>query len=118
MEHDTVGFFNGYDYTATKFKWNPIDISFVDIIGPSTSGTIMEWVRLSMESLTGRMGYAIGYKKDIELLVCDPTGLPISSWICTECMIIDGEFGEHSYDEGEVLRPKMTIQPKYCEMQY
>ena len=29
----------------------------------------MEWVRLHSESVTGRQGYAAGYKKDIELEV-------------------------------------------------
>ena len=38
---------------------------------------LMEWFRLHAESVSGRMGYASGYKKDIELEMLDPTGVVI-----------------------------------------
>ncbi len=42
--------------------------------GPSASQAVMEWVRLHSESVTGRQGYAAGYKRDLELEMSDPEG--------------------------------------------
>jgi hypothetical protein len=41
----------------------------------------MEWVRLCAESVTGRMGYAAGYKKNVDLEMLDPTGVVVEKWI-------------------------------------
>jgi hypothetical protein len=37
----------------------------------------MEWVRLHSESISGRQGYAAGYKRPVELEMFDPTGVVI-----------------------------------------
>ena len=42
----------------------PIEISLYDPVVPS-GVEVMEWVRLSHESVTGRDGYSDFYKKDI-----------------------------------------------------
>ncbi len=39
-----------------------MQVTFKDPIGPSASQALMEWFRLHAESVTGRMGYAAGYK--------------------------------------------------------
>jgi hypothetical protein len=46
----------------------------------------MEWVRLHAESVTGRMGYAAGYKKDVDLEMLDPTGVAVEKWILQGCI--------------------------------
>ena len=50
-------------------------LHFCDPIGPSAAQAIMEWVRLQSESITGRQGYAAGYKRpvELELEMLDPT---------------------------------------------
>jgi hypothetical protein len=40
-----------------------------------TASQFMEWVRLHSESITGRQGYAAGYKRPVELEMLDPTGV-------------------------------------------
>jgi hypothetical protein len=58
-----IPFLNTSTYVAGRFTWNTINVTFRDPIGPSASQALMEWVRLHSESVTGRMGYAAGYKK-------------------------------------------------------
>ena len=59
-----IPFLNTETYVAGKFKWSSIQVTFIDPIGPSASQALMEWVRLHAESVTGRMGYASGYKQN------------------------------------------------------
>ena len=48
-----------------KGEWQDLEITLYDPIVPSGAQAVMEWVRTSHESLTGRDGYADFYKKDI-----------------------------------------------------
>ena len=52
----------------------------------------MEWVRLTLESVTGRMGYAAGYKKDLDLEMLDPTGVAVEKWILQGTFLTDVNF--------------------------
>src|SRR5579859_2850983 len=94
-----VHWINTVNWVAGKGKWGAIDITFIDTQGPSTSTELMEWVRLEFESLSGRMGYAAGYKKTLILKSLDPTGLEIEKWELRECMITNIEFGENSQED-------------------
>ena len=62
-----IPFLNTSTWVIGRFTWEPITVTFRDPIGPSASQAIMEWVRLHSESITGRQGYAAGYKKDVEV---------------------------------------------------
>ena len=48
-----------------KTRWQDISITLYDPIVPSGAQSVMEWVRLHHESVTGRDGYSTQYKKDI-----------------------------------------------------
>ena len=70
--HITIGsteiqFLNTSTYVAGRFTWGEINVTFRDPIGPSASQALMEWVRLCAESVTGRMGYAVGYKRNVDI---------------------------------------------------
>ena len=92
--------------------------TFRDPIGPSSSQAVMEWIRLHSESITGRQGYAAGYKRDLELEMLDPTGVVVQKWILKNCMITDANFGSLSYSDDEVSQITMTIQPDYCVLAF
>ena len=59
-----IPFLNTSTYVAGRYTWESINITLRDPIGPSASQAVMEWVRLHAESATGRMGYAVAYKRD------------------------------------------------------
>jgi hypothetical protein len=113
-----IPFVNETNYVAGKYKWEAMDLVFIDTIGPSTSTQLMEWVRLHAESLTGRMGYAAGYKKDIRLKALDPTGVEIEKWFLEQCMITNINFGTFNYDSDAVMMVNVTIQPWRCILNY
>lgn len=113
-----VHWINTVNYVAGKGKWGPVDITFIDTQGPSTSTQLMEWVRLEFESLTGRMGYAAGYKKTLILKALDPTGVEVEKWEMRECMITNIDFGENAQDDDGLAMVNITVQPFMCIHNY
>jgi hypothetical protein len=78
----------------------------------------MEWVRLTSESVTGRQGYAIGYKRDLELEMLDPTGAVVQKWILKNCFLTDVDFGDLAYSDDGLATISATIRPDYCILAY
>lgn len=109
-----VDFMNEKNYVAGRYRWEAMEITFLDPIGPSTSQQLMEWVRLHAESLTGRMGYKAGYAKNILLKSLDPTGIEVEKWFLEQCMITDIGFGDFDYGNDELINITLTIQPWRC----
>ena len=103
---------------AGNFEWEPISVKFRDPIGPSAAQALMEWVRLHAESVTGRMGYAAGYKKDIDLEMLDPTGVAVEKWILQGCFLTDVKFGDLGYDKTDIMTIDATLRPDRCILVY
>ncbi len=113
-----IPFLNTSTYVAGRFEWNEIGVTFRDPIGPSASQALMEWVRLCAESVTGRMGYAAGYKKNVDLEMLDPTGVAVEKWILVGCQITSAGFGDLGYTGDDLANIDMTIQPDRCILVY
>lgn len=113
-----IAFLNTKTYVATNFEWNEINVTFRDPIGPSAAQALMEWVRLHAESVTGRMGYAAGYKKDITLEMLDPTGVAVEKWIMQGCFITSADFKDVAYGEGGIMQASITLRPDRCILVY
>jgi hypothetical protein len=113
-----IPYMNETNYVAGRYKWGTIDITLIDPIAPSTSTQVMEWVRLHAESLTGRMGYAVGYKKDLILKAVDPSGVEIEKWLIEQAMITNVDFGTNEQSDDELQTVTMTIQPYRCILNY
>lgn len=113
-----IPFINETNYVAGKYKWSEMEIKFLDTIGPSTSVQLMEWVRLHAESLTGRMGYAASYKKNLLIKSLDPTGLEVQRWFIEQAMITNVDFGNNSMESDAVQNITVTIQPYRCILNY
>ena len=105
-----IPFLNTSTYVAGRFNWESIDVTFKDPIGPSATQALMEWVRLHAESVTGRMGYAAGYKKDIELEMLDPTGVVIEKWLLDGTMLTNVGFGDLSMDDDGIAEIVATLR--------
>lgn len=109
-----IPFLNTSTYVAGRYHWDTITISLKDPIGPSASQAVMEWVRLHAESVTGRMGYAVAYKRDLILEMLDPTGTVVSQWILKACQITDAKFGDLDSNSDDLATIELTLQPTYC----
>ena len=70
----------------------------------------MEWVRLHAESVTGRMGYAAGYKKDVDLEMLDPTGVVVQKWDLQGTQINDVDFGGLDYSSSDLADISVTFR--------
>ena len=68
-------------FVKGKSTWNPISMTLFDPITPSGAQAVMDWARLSYESVTGRAGYSDFYKKDLTLNVLGPVGDVVSEWV-------------------------------------
>jgi hypothetical protein len=109
-EETEIQFLNTSTFVVGRFKWETISVTFRDPIGPSATQALMEWVRLHSESVTGRQGYAAGYKKDIELEMLDPTGVVIEKWILQGTMLNDVDFGSLDYSSYEIAEITATLR--------
>lgn len=113
-----IQFLNTSTYVAGRFNWDTISVKFRDPIGPSASQALMEWVRLHAESVTGRMGYAAGYKKDIDLEMLDPTGVVVEKWILYGTFLTDVNFGSLGYGDDALADITATLRPDRCVLVY
>ena len=113
-----IQFLNTSTYVAGRFTWDEIPVKFRDPIGPSAAQALMEWVRLHAESVTGRMGYAAGYKKDITLEMLDPTGVAVEKWILQGCFLTDVDFQGVSYTDDGLQTISATLRPDRCILVY
>ncbi len=85
-------------FVKGKTTWGTISMTLFDAITPSGAQSVMEWVRLHHESVTGRDGYSDFYKKDMTVNVLGPVGDVVSEWIIKGALITDASFGEYNYD--------------------
>lgn len=113
-----IPFINTETYVAGKFTWDPISVTFKDPIGPSAAQALMGWFRLHAESVTGRMGYAAGYKKDIELDLLDPAGVAIEKWILESTFLTSLDFGALDYNSDNITTITCELRMDRCILVY
>lgn len=105
---------NTSTFVAGRFNWETIEVTIRDGIGASAMQAVMEWIRLCAESRTGRMGYAVGYKKNIELLMIDPNGVSVEKWIIEGAFITNMNGGDLNYDDDTLAEVQITLRPDRC----
>ena len=113
-----IPFLNTSTFVVRRYNWDDIQVTFRDPIGPSASQALMEWVRLHSESVTGRQGYAAGYKRDIELEMLDPTGVVVSKWILKNTFLTNVDFGNLSYSQDALATISATLVFDYAILAY
>ena len=118
IQSTEIPFLNTSTYVAGRFTWQSIQCKFRDPIGPSASQALMEWIRLCAESVTGRMGYAAGYKKNVDLEMLDPTGVVVEKWILEGTFITDINFGTLAYNQDALADIQTTLQMDRCILVY
>jgi len=102
-----------------KSVWNDVTMTLFDPITPSGAQSVMEWVRLHHESVTGRDGYSDFYKKDLTFNVLGPVGDVVSEWIIKGALITSANFGDYSWDdESSAQEIELEVQPDYCILNF
>jgi hypothetical protein len=118
FEETVIDFINTKRYVSGKMSWNPISVTMNDPIAPSASQKIMDWLRLNYESLTGRMGYATFYKKDISLKLLDPQGTVVELWDLTGAWPQDINFGDLDYASSDNVEVSFTLRFDNAVLQF
>ena len=118
FEETVIDYINTKRYVSGKGAWNPISITLHDPIAPSAAVKIMTWIRLNYESLTGRMGYASFYKKDISLKLLDPQGAVVELWDITGAWVMDSNFGDLDYASSDNVEIQCSIRFDNAVLQF
>jgi hypothetical protein len=101
-----------------KGEWQDITMTLYDPIVPSGAQAVMEWVRLSHESLTGRAGYADMYKKDIQCYMLGPVGDKIEQWTLIGAFINQANFGDLDWSSNDVAQIELTLSYDYAILEF
>lgn len=105
-----LDYINVQRWLAGKTEWQPIDIELYDPIAPSQAQKVLEWLKLVHDDATGRMGYAITYKKNFYLKILDGVGNVVEKWKCVGAWPQNVQFGALDYANNEALTVRFTIR--------
>jgi hypothetical protein len=64
------------------------------------------------------MGYAAGYKKDVDLEMLDPTGVVVEKWILYGTFLTDVNFNQLSYSQDALATITATLRMDRCVLVY
>lgn len=109
---------NVYRMIKGKIKWDDINLEMYSPITPSGQQAVMEWFRLSHESVTGRDGYSDFYKKDVKLEILGPVGDIVGEWILKGAFIKTAKFGDYDWATSEAIMISATLTVDYCILNY
>ena len=105
-------------YIKGRGEWQTLDITLYDPIVPSAAQAVMEWVRLSHESVTGRDGYSDFYKKDVNCQLLGPVGDIVEEWTLKGAFITSANFGALSFDASDPVDITVTLRYDYAILQF
>ena len=118
FEEIVLDHINVQRYVKGKGVWQPLDIMLYDPIVPSGAQSVMEWVRLSHESVTGRDGYSDFYKKDITFNTLGPVGDKVEEWTLKGAFISAATFGDMDWATEDPVNIELTLKYDYAILQF
>jgi hypothetical protein len=102
-----------------KSNWDDITITLYDPIVPSGAQQVMDWIRLSHESITGRDGYAAFYKKQISFYALGPVGDKVEKWTLEGAFITSANFGDMDWSNAtDPVSIELTITFDQAILEY
>ena len=101
-----------------KADWQDVNATLYDPVSPSGAQAVMEWVRLSHESVTGRDGYSDFYKKDITFNLLGPVGDKVEEWTLKGAFIQAAKFSDMDYTGEDLATVDLTLAYDYAILQY
>ena len=101
-----------------KANWDNITCDLYDPVTPSGAQAVMEWIRLSHESVTGRDGYSDFYKKNIHIRTLGPVGDVVEEWILKGAYCQQANFGDMDWTSDTPANIGMTIVMDFAILNY
>ena len=105
-------------YIKGKGAWQAITVTLYDPVVPSAAQSVMEWIRLAHESVTGRDGYSDFYKKDVTFNMLGPVGDVVEEWILKGTYIEQANFGDLDYSSTDPAEIELTLKYDYAILQF
>lgn len=114
------------DYLNTKWKgiskmytFQDITLSLYDPIEPNGQQLVMNWVRLTIETETGRMGYPEQYRKNCSIVMLGPPLDKVSEWSIVGAFIKGVKFGDNiDYSSPGLNTIELTLGCQRCDLLY
>jgi len=101
-----------------KANWDNITMDLYDPVTPSGAQHVMEWIRLSHESVTGRDGYSDFYKKNIKIQTLGPVGDIVEEWILKGAYVQNANFGDMDWTSEAPANINITVVMDYAILNY
>lgn len=101
-----------------KSTWGDVELELYNPVAPNANQMLMEWVRLSHESVTGRDGYNDFYKRDFTFQVLAPVGDIVSEWVFKGAWIKNSNFGEFDYEAEGLNNSVFTLSIDYAVLNF
>ena len=101
-----------------KANWDNVTLDLYDPVTPSGAQAVMEWVRLSHESVPGRDGYSDFYKKDIRIHTLGPVGDVVEEWILKGAFVQNANFGDMDWTSDTPANISITVVMDYAILNY
>ena len=105
-------------YVKGKSRWQPLDITLYDPVVPSAAQQVIEWVRLSHESVTGRDGYSDFYKKNVTFNLLGPVGDVVEEWELKGAYIQSANFGDLDFASSDPVEITLTLRYDYAILKF
>jgi hypothetical protein len=101
-----------------KANWGDFSMTLYDPIVPSGAQAVMEWIRTSHESITGRDGYADFYKRDLQFEVLGPVGDIVEEWLLKGAYIKSAQFGDMDWATDQPVEISVTMRIDYAVLNF
>lgn len=101
-----------------KANWGDFTMTLYDPIVPSGAQAVMEWIRISHESITGRDGYADFYKKDLQFEVLGPVGDIVEEWVLKGAYVKSAQFGDMDWATDQQIEITVTLRIDYAVLNF
>ena len=118
FETVTLDHINVKRFVKGKATWAPLEVTLYDPIVPSGAQAVMEWVRTSHESITGRDGYADFYKKDLQVYMLGPVGDKIEQWTLKGAFINNAVFNDLDWSSNDPAEITLTLSYDYAILEF
>ena len=105
-------------FVKGKATWETVEMTLYDPVVPSAAQAVMEWVRLSHESVTGRDGYSDFYKKDVLIKVLGPVGDVVEQWTLKGAWIQSANFNDLDFSSSDPAEISVTLRYDYAILEF
>ena len=105
-------------FVKGKATWETVEMTLYDPVVPSAAQAVMEWVRLSHESVTGRDGYSDFYKKDVLIKVLGPVGDVVEQWTLKGAWIQAANFNDLDFSSSDPAEISVTLRYDYAILEF